>query len=124
MTLKISWASSDGDPDGDGDDPDGEAPEDEESGVPEVYTEEEMEAIEGHIQQYFGEFENVFHELSSPDIHVDICVVPPSKERNYYTLVTMGMGAHRMNVPEGTGGIQAGAGGTGHCAARELEAEA
>ncbi|RHR10021.1 DUF2185 domain-containing protein [Pseudoflavonifractor sp. AF19-9AC] len=100
MTLKISWASSDGDPDDDGDDPDGEAPEDEESGVPEVYTEEEMEAVEGHIQQYFGKFENVFHELSSPDIHVDICVVPPSEKRDYYTLVTMGMGAHRMNVPE------------------------
>ena len=99
MTLKISWASSDGDPDDD-DDPDGEAPEDEETGVPEVYTEEEMEAVEGHIQQYFGKFENVFHELSSPDIHVDICVVPPSEERDYYTLVTMGMGAHRMNVPE------------------------
>ena len=100
MTLKISWASSDGAPDDDDDDPDGEAPDDEETGVPEVYTEEEMEAVEGHIQQYFGEFENVFHELSSPDIHVDICVVPPSKERDYYTLVTMGMGAHRMNVPE------------------------
>ena len=100
MTLKISWASSDGEPDDDDDDPDGEAPEDEETGVPEAYTEEEMEAIEGHIQQYFGKFENVFHELSSPDIHVDICVVPPSQERDYYTLVTMGMGAHRMNVPE------------------------
>ncbi|OUO66094.1 hypothetical protein B5F55_14565 [Anaerotruncus colihominis] len=100
MTLKISWESSDGDPDDDGDDPDGETPEDEEAGVPEVYTEEEMEAVEGHIQQYFGKFENVFHELSSPDIHVDICVVPPSQERDYYTLVTMGMGAHRMNVPE------------------------
>ena len=100
MTLKISWASSDGDPDDDDDDPDDEAPEDEETGVPEVYTEEEMEAVEGHIQQYFGEFENVFHELSSPDIHVDICVVPPSEKRDYYTLVTMGMGAHRMNVPE------------------------
>ena len=100
MTLKISWESSDGDPDDDGDDPDGEMPEDEEAGVPEVYTEEEMEAVEGHIQQYFGKFENVFHELSSPDIHVDICVVPPSQERDYYTLVTMGMGAHRMNVPE------------------------
>ena len=100
MTLKISWALSDGDPDDDGDDPDGEASEDEEACVPEVYTEEEMEAVEGHIQQYFGKFENVFHELSSPDIHVDICVVPPSEERDYYTLVTMGMGAHRMNVPE------------------------
>ena len=82
------------------DSPDGETPENEETGVPEVYTEEEMEAIEGHIQQYFGKFENVFHELSSPDIHVDICVVPPSEERDYYTLVTMGMGAHRMNVPK------------------------
>ncbi len=93
MTLKISWESG-------GDGPDGEGSQDEESGVPEVYTEEEMEAVEGHIQQYFGKFENVFHELSSPDIHVDICVVPPSKERDYYTLITMGMGAHRMNVPE------------------------
>ena len=59
-----------------------------------------MNAVEEHIQQYFGKFENVFHELDSPDIHVDICVVPPSEERDYYTLVTMGMGAHRMNVPE------------------------
>ena len=100
MTLKISWESSDGDPDDDGDDPDGEMPEDEEAGVPEVYTEEEMEAVEGHIQQYFGKVENVFHELVSPDIHVDICMVPPTEERDYYTLVTMGMGAHRMNVPE------------------------
>ena len=100
MTLKISWESSDGDPDDDGDDPDGEMPEDEEAGVPEVYTGEEMEAVEGHIEQYFGEVENVFHEIVSPDIHVDICIVPPTEERDYYTLVTMGMGAHRMNVPE------------------------
>ena len=67
---------------------------------PEVYSEDEMSAIEQHIKNTFGEFENVFHELVSPDIHVDICVVPPSDERDYYTLVTMGMGAHRMNVPE------------------------
>ena len=100
MTLKISWESSAGGPDDDREDgPDGEAPQDEESSVPEVYTEEELAAVEGHIQQYFGKFGHVFHELSSPDIHVDICVVPPSQERDYYTLVTMGMGAHRMNVP-------------------------
>ena len=68
-------------------------------GEPEVYTEEEMTAVEQHIQQYFGKFDNVFHELVSPDIHVDICVVPPTEERDYYTLITMGMGAHQMNVP-------------------------
>ena len=97
MTLKISWKSTDNDPDGDGED---NADKDVSFSEPEVYTEDEMKAIENHIQQYFGQFENVFHELASPDIHVDICVVPPSEERDYYTLVTMGMGAHRMNVPE------------------------
>ncbi len=72
----------------------------EESGEPELYTEEEMAAVEAHIKNTFGAFDNVFHELVSPDIHVDLCVVPPSEERDYYTLVTMGMGAHRMKVPE------------------------
>ncbi len=102
MTLKISWKSLDGDPDDDGcDHSDNEDTQDEkEFSNPEVYTEGEMEVIEQYIEQYFGKFETVFHELVSPDIHVDICVVPPSKERDYYTLVTMGMGAHRMNVPK------------------------
>lgn len=72
----------------------------EESSGPEVYTIEEMEAVEEHIRKYFGEIGHVFHELVSPDIHVDICVVPPDREREYYTLVTMGMGARRMQVPE------------------------
>lgn len=68
-------------------------------GTPEMYTPEQMSLVEQHIQQYFGKFENVFHEIVSPDIHVDICIVPPTEERDYYTLVTIGMGAHRMNVP-------------------------
>ena len=65
-----------------------------------MYTQEEMEAVEEHISKYFGEFEHVFHEIVSPDIHVDICLIPPSEERDYYTLVTMGMGAYEMDVPE------------------------
>ena len=69
-------------------------------GPAECYTQEEMEAVEEHIAAHFGPVENVFHELVSPDIHVDICVVEPSADRDYYTLVTMGMGAHRMKVPE------------------------
>ena len=102
MTLKISYEPGEGGSDDDGcDHSDNEDTQDEEEfGNPDVYTEEEMEAVEGHIEQYFGEVENVFHELVSPDIHVDICIVPPTEERDYYTLVTMGMGAHRMNVPE------------------------
>ncbi|MCI8335917.1 MAG: suppressor of fused domain protein [Peptococcaceae bacterium] len=66
---------------------------------PELYEEEELEAIDEHIASCFGDYANVFHEIVSPDIHVDICLLEPTPERNYYTLITMGMGAHRMNVP-------------------------
>lgn len=65
----------------------------------EFYTEKEMELIENYIENNYGSFNSVLHELVSPDIHVDICVIEPTPERNYYTLVTMGMGAHKMNVP-------------------------
>ena len=65
----------------------------------EVYTEEELDAVERHIETNFGTYANVFHEIVSPDIHLDICIVEPTEERSYYMLVTLGMGAHRMNVP-------------------------
>lgn len=68
-------------------------------GAPEVYSEAQWDAVEAHITKYFGDYPNVFHEIFSPDIHVDICVIPPHDGKEYYTLLTMGMGAHRMNVP-------------------------
>jgi tetratricopeptide (TPR) repeat protein len=67
---------------------------------PELYSDEEINCIEAHIEKYFGEFKNVFHEMVSPDIHVDIVIIEPVPERNYYVLVTMGMGAYKMNVPD------------------------
>lgn len=67
---------------------------------PEMYEEEELDALEAHIDKVFGHSDHVFHEIASPDIHVDIFIVEPTAERNYYTLVTSGMGAHRMNVPK------------------------
>lgn len=67
--------------------------------APEMYSEDEIDIIEKHIEHYYGNFEFVFREKVSPDIHVDICLIPPSEECNWYTLVTMGMGAHLMNVP-------------------------
>ena len=69
------------------------------SQFPEMYTEEEFEAVANHIEKYYGKFDNIFHEIFSPDIHVDVCIIPPNKDKNYYTLVTVGMGAHYMNVP-------------------------
>ena len=67
---------------------------------PEMYEQEDWEAVEAHLEQYFGPCDNVFHEIMSPDIHVDIYIMKPTPKRNYYVLSTFGMGAHRMNVPE------------------------
>lgn len=66
----------------------------------ELYDEEEIYALEDHIEEYFGEFPTIFHEIYSPDIHCDIYIVPPTEKRDYYTLITVGMGAHIMDVPE------------------------
>lgn len=66
---------------------------------PEMYAQEDWDAVEAHMERYFGHCDNVFHEIMSPDIHVDIYIMPPTPERNYYVLSTFGMGAHRMNVP-------------------------
>ena len=67
---------------------------------PEMYAQEDWDAVEAHLERYFGPCDNVFHEIMSPDIHVDIYIMKPTPERNYYVLSTFGMGAHRMNVPE------------------------
>jgi tetratricopeptide (TPR) repeat protein len=69
-------------------------------GNPELYTEEEMNCVQAHIEKYFGNARTVFHEIASPDIHVDILVIEPVPGRDCYILVTMGMGAHRMKTPE------------------------
>ncbi len=72
------------------------------SEFPVLYGEEEWNAVEQSIMECFGKYENVFHEIASPDIHVDIFIVPPAPQegRDYCTLITFGMGAYRMKVPE------------------------
>jgi len=66
---------------------------------PLLYSNEEMDVIDRHIGKYFGAYKNVFHEIVSPDIHVDIVIIEPTVKRNYYVLVTMGMGAWKMEIP-------------------------
>lgn len=69
------------------------------AGRPVLYTEQELSCLEFFIEEHYGAYTSVFHELVSPDIHVDIAIIPPSPDRMWTTLVTMGMGAYRMKVP-------------------------
>lgn len=63
------------------------------------YSQREVSKIEAYIEKEFGEYQTVIHEIVSPDIHVDIAVVPPTDDQPYYKLVTFGAGAFKMNVP-------------------------
>lgn len=65
-----------------------------------LYTEEELEKYKQFVEEQFGNYEEILHEVVSDGIHLDIIVIPPTKEDNYYKLVTMGMGAYKMNVPK------------------------
>ena len=76
--------------------------------APIVYSDEERNTVLSHIECYIGRLDNLFLERVSPDIHVDVYVIDPTPERNYYTLVTCGVGAYRMGVPDGLDERQAG----------------
>jgi len=68
---------------------------------PATHAEDEwLERIEAHADRYLGEAQSVFHELLSDTVHIDVHVVRPTPERNYYTLYTTGMSALPMQTPE------------------------
>ena len=65
-----------------------------------LYDDSEIEVIDSFICDMFGNYKNVFHEIASPDIHLDVCIVEPTEEDPYYKLVTMGAGAYKRAIPE------------------------
>ncbi|CZE49168.1 suppressor of fused domain protein [Campylobacter geochelonis] len=65
-----------------------------------LYTQEEIDCIDYHIEKTIGVYEDVFHEMVSDALHIDICIVKPTPQRDFYTLVTMGMGARKMDIPD------------------------
>ncbi len=65
-----------------------------------LYSEKELDEYETFIQQNFGSYENVFHEIVSPDVHLDVIMIPPTPEKPFHKLITMGMGAYAMNIPD------------------------
>jgi hypothetical protein len=60
-----------------------------------------IEAISNHIERWIGKADWVWHELVSDRVHIDVHVVPPQDERDYFTLITSGMSDLPMKVPEG-----------------------
>jgi hypothetical protein len=61
------------------------------------------EAIEAHVERYFGKPTFVWHEIASDLVHLDVHVIEPTPERPWFTLFTTGMSDLPMTVPDGAG---------------------
>lgn len=57
--------------------------------------------IAEHLERVLGGTGNVFHELVSDRLHIDVHLCPPSDERPFHVLVTSGMSALPMHMPDG-----------------------
>ena len=56
--------------------------------------------VKVHIDQQFGVYTQLLTDNSDPDHPLEIAVIPPRPEHDYYTLVTVGLSRHRMGFPE------------------------
>jgi len=62
---------------------------------------EYLPEIEQHIATYIGSPDQVFHEIVSEFVHIDVHWVKPSAKYPYHILITSGMSDLPMHVPEG-----------------------
>lgn len=67
---------------------------------PPEYDEADIEVLENFIDETFGEFDGILEEEGAEEGDIEICVIPPDEGREFYTLVTVGMGAFEMDIPE------------------------
>lgn len=56
--------------------------------------------VKNHIDQYFGTYTRILSVDGISDQPIQIALVPPRIEHDYYTLVTLGLSLHRMKFPE------------------------
>ena len=56
--------------------------------------------VKVHIDQQFGVYTQFLTDGSDPAHPLEIAVIPPRLEHDYYTLVTVGLSRHRMGFPE------------------------
>ena len=61
---------------------------------------ETHQLIRRHAESHVGKISSVFQETISDLVHVDVLIIDPEENRDYYTLVTTGMSDRAMKVPE------------------------
>ena len=62
---------------------------------------ESYAAVEKHLHKFFCDNEiTIFHELESPDFHLDIYAIKPNKVRDYIIVMTNGISSVPLKTPD------------------------
>lgn len=61
------------------------------------YTQKERIEIIKFIEENFGRIEEVY-EVDYGNFSLDVAQVNPTEEKPYYTLITLGMGEHKIII--------------------------
>jgi hypothetical protein len=71
------------------------------------YTNKEMICVENHVVNYFGDIDFFINGIyGDKDVILKIAAIKPKRGQNYWILVTIGLGAYRMNIPKEYMGIE------------------
>lgn len=65
-----------------------------------LYETAEWEALKAHMERYYGSIEQMFPAPEGLAIPVEVAVIGPKERQPYRILMTVGLGAYLMNVPE------------------------
>lgn len=61
----------------------------------------DLEILGKHIDAWWGEVPEVFHEIESDYVHIDLHITPATQSRPYHSVVTTGMSDRPMMAPDG-----------------------
>jgi len=60
----------------------------------------DLEVLSNHIEKYWGKVPEVFHEIVSEYVHVDLHISPAIDSRPYHVVVTTGISDRPMELRE------------------------
>lgn len=64
------------------------------------YTPYEAQTIQDHIIKYYGNISRTIMVKECARLDLKLYIIEPTKERDFYTVITSGMGAYKMELPD------------------------
>ncbi len=73
-----------------------------------IYEPDELKAVLKHISKYFGKISKLAEFADEDDNPINVIYIEPDKQKNYITVITVGLGAYNPDIPEDFDGSDCG----------------